>query len=299
MSLRAIDLRHLGREGIICTFLDLEGEPTLIDPGPSTTYTRLRAGLAEHGLEVRDLRHVLLTHVHMDHAGSAGQLAADNPAIAVHVHLDGLPHLADPARLIATSRAIWGEAAPLLWGEMKPVPVEALRPWVRGADSPHPVPGMRAVPTPGHIGHHVAYLRELDGTLLVGDALGVVLSYSAPTHPKCPPPAVNVEQWRASLTELRALGAERAAFTHFGIHADVVERTYRLEDALSGLESRVAGAVAGERGADDARSFREQTRAALARHLSPDLVTRYLGAFDPANDWSGMEAYVRHRASAL
>ena len=299
MSLRAIDLRHLGRDGMICTYLDLEGEPTLIDPGPSTTYTRLREALAEHGLAVRDLRHVLLTHVHMDHAGVAGHLAADNPDLAVHVHLDGLPHMADPTRLIATSQEIWGAAAPVLWGDMKPVAVEALRPWVPGADAPHPVRGKRAIPTPGHIGHHVSYLHEDDGTLLVGDSLGVVLSYAAPTHPKCPPPAVDVEQWRSSLADMRALGAERAAFTHFGIHADVALRTHRLEDALGELESRVLGAVAGREAEDDAASFREQTRAALSRHLSLDVVTRYLQAFDPVNDWHGMELYVRQRASAL
>jgi glyoxylase-like metal-dependent hydrolase (beta-lactamase superfamily II) len=299
MSLRAIDLKHLGRDGLICTYLDLEGEPTLIDPGPSTTYTRLRDGLAEHGLGVRDLRHVLLTHIHMDHAGSAGYLAADNPDLAVHVHLDGLPHMADPSRLLAASRDIWGEAAPILWGEMKPVPVEALRPWVPGADAPHPVKAFRAIPTPGHIGHHVAYLYERDGTVLVGDSLGVVLSYGAPTHPKCPPPAVDLEKWRGSLAELRALGAERAAFAHFGIHADVAGRTHRLEEALGELESRVLHAVSRQEGDADANAFHEESRAALERHLSHDLVTSFLRAFDPVNDWHGMERYVRHQEHAL
>jgi glyoxylase-like metal-dependent hydrolase (beta-lactamase superfamily II) len=299
MSLRAIDLKHLGQDGMICAFLDLEGEPTLIDPGPSTTYTRLREGLAEHGLAVRDLRHVLLTHVHMDHAGSAGHLAADNPELAIHVHLDGLPHMADPSRMIAASRSIWGEAAPLLWGEMKPVPVDALVPWVPDAGTPHPVRGMRAISTPGHIGHHVAYLREADGSLLVGDSLGVVLSYGAPTHPKCPPPAVDLEKWRASLTQIRALGAERAAFTHFGIHADVVPRTHQLEEALGALEGRVLRAVEAGGAEADAVAFRDESRIDLARHLSRDMVTRYLDAFDPVNDWHGMEGYVRHRASTL
>jgi glyoxylase-like metal-dependent hydrolase (beta-lactamase superfamily II) len=299
MSLDPIDLLHQDVAGMICTFLRLDGGPTLFDPGPSTTLPRLRAALAERGLGVRDLRHLVLTHVHMDHAGSAGELVAENPSLAVHVHLDGLPHMANPARLVAASREIWGDAADVLWGTMRPVPLDALRPWVPGSGGPGPVRNARPVATPGHIGHHVAYLLEDEGTLVVGDCLGVVLGETAPTHPKSPPPAVDLEAWRASAAEIRALGAERAAFTHFGFHGDVARRTHRLEEELGALEARVLRAIDGVEETEDQHAFREETRAALAPHLPAALLRHYLESFDPANDWRGVERFVRHQASTI
>jgi glyoxylase-like metal-dependent hydrolase (beta-lactamase superfamily II) len=299
MTIHPIDLHHRGRQGMICSFLLLDEEPTLVDPGPSTTLRQLRTGLAEHGLRVRDLRHVLLTHVHMDHSGSTGHLVAEHPGLAVHVHLDGLPHMADPSRLVAASRAIWGDDLDVFWGEMRPVPVDALRPWVPGSGGRHPVRSVRPLATPGHIGHHVAYLHEADGTLLVGDSLGVLLAEDAPTHPKSPPPAVDLEAWRATLAEVRGLGVERAAFAHFGIHQDVATRTYRMEAALADLEGRVLDALDADDAEERARAFREDTRVEMEAQLPADLVQRYIETFDPVADWHGMERYVRHQASTL
>jgi glyoxylase-like metal-dependent hydrolase (beta-lactamase superfamily II) len=284
---------------MICAYLLLEDEPTLFDPGPSTTLPALRAGLAELGLTVGDLRRVLLTHVHMDHAGVTGHLVAENPALAVHVHLDGLPHMADPRRLLAATRSIWGDAMDGYWGDMRPVPVDALRPWVPGTGETHVGRRVRPRPTPGHIGHHVAYLYEGDGTLVVGDSLGVVLGPGAATHPKSPPPAVDLEAWRSSLADLRALRAERAAFSHFGLHGDVEGRTHRLEEALADLEIRVLHAVAEGDPEERALAFRETTRAELEQALPGELVRRYIETFDPVADWHGMEMYVRHQASAF
>jgi glyoxylase-like metal-dependent hydrolase (beta-lactamase superfamily II) len=299
MTLDPIDLLHQGVEGMICAFLALDGEPALFDPGPVTTLPRLRAALAERGLAVRDLRHLVLTHVHMDHAGSVGELVAEHPDLAVHVHLDGLPHMADPTRLVAASRQIWGDAADVLWGTMRPVPHDALRPWVPGARGRGPLRGVRPLATPGHIGHHVVFLIESDGTLVVGDALGVVLADRAPTHLKSPPPAVDLDAWRASVAEIRALGAERAAFTHFGFHSDVSARTHRLEEELEALEARVLDAIDRDETDRDARDFRDETRSAMQPHVSGALLRHYLESFDPVNDWHGVERYVRHQASTI
>jgi glyoxylase-like metal-dependent hydrolase (beta-lactamase superfamily II) len=207
--------------------------------------------------------------------------------------------MANPARLIAASREIWGAAADVLWGTMRPVPHDALRPWFPGARGPDPLPAVRPFATPGHIGHHVAYLLEHHGTLVVGDALGVVLADAAPTHPKSPPPAVDLEAWRASVAELRTIGAERGAFTHFGFHADVRARTERLEEELGGLETRILRAIDRDEVDEGARAFSDDTRAALAPHLPDALLRHYLESFDPVNDWRGVERYVRHQASTL
>ena len=110
---------------------------------------------------------------------------------------------------------------------------------------------------------------------------------------------MDLEAWRASAADIRALGAERAAFSHFGFHDNVAGRTRRLEDELAALETRVLRAIDRDKETEDARAFREETRAALAPHLPDDLLRHYLESFDPVNDWHGVERYVRHQESTI
>ena len=295
MSVHTIDLLHLDLEGLIASYLILDGEPTLLDPGPASTLPRLRAGLAERGMGIADLRHLLLTHVHLDHAGTVGHLVAENPRLQVHVHLDGAPHLSDPERLVASTRRTFGAAHDALWGEVHPVPRESLRVWEPKARAP--LRSVRPFPTPGHVDHHLAYLHEGVGTLFTGDALGIVLAPAAPTYAPTPPPAIDLAAWRSTLTEMRSLGAERAAIAHFGLHDDVAARTYLLEEALDRLEARVREALRADRTEEDARAFDQETRASLARVRPCAWVDRYFEVFSPANDWRGMERFVRTRST--
>jgi len=120
---RPIDLRHLGHERVIASYLvDTDDGLALHDCGPSTTVDALKAGLAERGLELRDLRHLLLSHIHLDHAGATGVLVREHPALQVHVSELGAPHLIDPARLEASARRLYGDSFDTLWGELAPVP---------------------------------------------------------------------------------------------------------------------------------------------------------------------------------
>jgi glyoxylase-like metal-dependent hydrolase (beta-lactamase superfamily II) len=159
---------------------------------------------------------------------------------------------------------------------------------------------VRALPTPGHIGHHLAYLNEGDGTVFTGDALGIVLAPAAPTHTPTPPPAVDLAQWRRTLVALRGLGAERAAVAHFGLHPDVAARTHQLQDALDRLEARVRKALAahdgGSRAEQDARAFHEEAQAALARVAPADWAERVFAVFRPDNDWRGVQRWVETSA---
>ncbi len=164
-----IDLVHLGNERTIASYLlDTEDGPALFDCGPSTTVDALKAGLADAGLALTDVRHLLLSHIHLDHAGAAGTLVREHPGLQVHVSAIGAPHLVDPSRLEQSARRLYGESFDVLWGELTPVPEKNIH--IVGDR----VLGLDCFPTQGHASHHVSYL-DADGTLYAGDAAGVRL----------------------------------------------------------------------------------------------------------------------------
>ena len=293
-DLLALDLEHQGVPGAICAYVLAGDEPAVIDPGPSTTLATLERKLREAGLALEDLRHVVLTHVHLDHAGATGHLAARVPRLLVHVHRDGAPHLADPERLMASTRRTFGDAHDLLWGEVDPVPADRIRAWEPGIRGP--LRRLRAFPTPGHIGHHLAYLDEGLGVLFSGDSMGIVLGEDAPTHPPTPPPAVDLAAWARTLESLAPLGPERVGVTHFGLHERFESRRVELLERLRELEARVREALrAGNEG--DAAAYEEDVREAQARHLPRERVDRYFDTFAAATDWAGVRRYLEKRAT--
>lgn len=265
-------------------------EPVLVDPGPTPVLPRLKETLEQIGLPLREIRHVALTHVHLDHAGSTGHLVREHPHVTVHVHEDGAPHMADPERLVASTRRTFQESHDRLWGTVLPVPADRIRPWrPREARGPG---GLRGIPTPGHIGHHVAWLDERDGLMFVGDSLGIVLGDDTPTHPPTPPPAVDLLEWFGTLDEIDAIGPERAAVTHFGIHGKVPARTAELRERLRALALRVEEALAQGRAEEDAESFDAESRALMAETIPRERVDAYLDVFSAANDYRGVQRYV-------
>src|SRR5438876_7122936 len=185
MALEPIDLHHLGRERVIASYLlDTDDGPALFDCGPSTTIGALKAGLAERGLSLTDVRHLLLSHIHLDHAGAAGTLVREHPALQVHVSPIGAPHLVDPSRLEKSARRLYGDSFDVLWGSIEPVPVDNIR------EVGDRVVGLECFPTPGHASHHVSCL-DGDGTLYAGDAVGVRIQPARHILPQAPPPDVN------------------------------------------------------------------------------------------------------------
>src|SRR5438034_7222454 len=167
-----MDLHHEGAERVIGVYLlETEDGLALQDCGPSTCITALKTQLAERGLVLADLRHLLLSHIHLDHAGATGTLVREHPGLHVHVSEIGAPHVVDPSRLEASARRLYGDDFDRLWGELVPVPEENVE--VVGAR----VLSMEAWPTPGHASHHVTYLAE-DGTCFSGDVTGVVIAPS-------------------------------------------------------------------------------------------------------------------------
>jgi len=223
---RLIDLEHLGRERVIGSYLLPEEEPALVDCGPASCLPALRAGLAAEELEVVELRHLVLTHIHLDHAGAAGILVRENPELLVHVSEIGAPHLVDPTRLERSARRLYGEDFDRLWGPLLPVPEENVR--VVGER----VLGLEAFSTPGHASHHVSYLTS-DGSCLSGDAAGVRIPPSHYVAPVSPPPDIDVEAWERSLDAIAERRPERLCLPHFGIVDDPQAHVERCRSALS------------------------------------------------------------------
>jgi glyoxylase-like metal-dependent hydrolase (beta-lactamase superfamily II) len=250
--LELIDLHFASAPQAIGVYLvDTDDGPALFDCGPSSTLETLEAGLAAHGLALTDVKHLLLSHIHLDHAGAAGSLVRRSPGLTVWVSPIGRAHLIDPSRLERSARRLYGDMFDPLWGELAPVPEEN----VRVADGD--VLGWDAFPTPGHASHHVSYLR--DGTLLAGDAAGVRIPDTAYVRPVCPPPDITVEGWHETIEEIRRRRPERLALIHFGVHEDVGAHLDRLESELD----RWAGRVGGGMSQDD---FVATARADLGEH---------------------------------
>jgi glyoxylase-like metal-dependent hydrolase (beta-lactamase superfamily II) len=212
-----LDLHHQGAERVIGAYLvETDDGPAVFDCGPSSCVEALKARLRERGFELEDVRHLLLSHIHLDHAGAAGVLVREHPALQVHVSEVGAPHLADPSRLEASARRLYGDAFDELWGELAPVPEANLR--VVGDD----VLGLACFPTPGHASHHVCYLGA-DGTLYAGDAAGVRIHPHRAVLPPTPPPEFDLDAWLRTLDEIERRRPARLALVHFGV-ADDVER---------------------------------------------------------------------------
>jgi glyoxylase-like metal-dependent hydrolase (beta-lactamase superfamily II) len=239
-----LDLRHHGRERVIAAYLvQTEDGLALNDCGPTTCVPELKARLAERGLELSDVRHLLLSHIHLDHAGAAGVLVREHPELQVHVSEIGAPHLIDPSRLEASARRLYGDEFDTLWGELAPVPEGN----VVVVDAQ--VVGLECFPSPGHASHHVCYL-DGDGTLYAGDAAGVRILPSSFVLPPTPPPEVDLEAWATTLDELERRSPERLALIHFGVAEDPQRHLGELRRRLADWSERVRDGVGEEQFAE-------------------------------------------------
>jgi glyoxylase-like metal-dependent hydrolase (beta-lactamase superfamily II) len=284
MTAEPIDLLHGATPRVIGSYVvDTDDGPALFDCGPTTCIPHLKAGLAERGLDLTDIRHLLLSHIHLDHAGAAGVLVRQNPWLQVHVSEVGAPHVVDPSRLESSARRLYGRAFDELWGELAPVPSENVH--VVGDE----VVGLACFPTPGHAWHHVSYLHS-DGTLYAGDAAGVRIPPGRFVMPPCPPPELDLEAWEQSIEEIERRAPGRLALVHFGVADDVQEHIAALRDTLRTWAGRV------EDGMDEA------TFVAAARfdvtQVDPELADEYDRAAPYWHHFRGLERYWRKRREA-
>jgi glyoxylase-like metal-dependent hydrolase (beta-lactamase superfamily II) len=220
-----IDLLHLSQPRALAAYLAPGPEPTLIDCGPTSCLPALERGLADRGLSVGDIRHVLLTHIHLDHAGAAGALVALNPKLQVHVSPVGAPHLLDPSRLERSSRRLFRDDFDRLWGPILPVSAANLR--VLGKRTL----GFECFATPGHAIHHTSFL-DRHGNCFTGDVTGVRIAPSKYVAPATPPPDIDLPAYARSLAAIEARQPERLCLSHFGIFGDVRAHLARMRAGL-------------------------------------------------------------------
>jgi glyoxylase-like metal-dependent hydrolase (beta-lactamase superfamily II) len=275
---RAIDVMHLGRDRVICAF---EREGLIVDPGPASCSDTLVAAL---GPIVP--RALLLTHVHLDHAGASGVLCRRFPELVVYVHERGAAHLVDPAKLLRSAGRLYGEDMERLWGEVAPVPAERVRA-LRGGEA---VEGLRVAYTPGHASHHVCYLDEATGDAYVGDVAGVRIPPYENTLAPTPPPDIDVEVWLDSLDLVAGWAPQSLCLTHFGRIADVADQLERMRAALLGAAD--AARVESE------ERFMARIEDELRETTDPDAVERYVQAAPPDQLYMGLARYWRKRAEA-
>jgi glyoxylase-like metal-dependent hydrolase (beta-lactamase superfamily II) len=294
-----IDLHFQGRTRAIATAV-LRGPQglTLIDPGPSSCLPVLEDGLARLGGTLRDVRLILLTHIHLDHAGATGSIAARVPHVQVGVHERGAPHLITPARLIASATRLYGDRMETLWGAFEPVPAGQVRVLTGGERldvGGHPI---RVAYTPGHAVHHVSYLDESDGTAYVGDTAGVrvVGDY---TIAATPPPDIDLELWDQSLATIDGWNPTSLLLTHFGTVAAARPHVAGFREVLArtadiARESLSQGESDEERAAVFVSRMRTEARTQLSE---PEAATLELAApFEQI--WAGLARYWRKRDAA-
>ncbi len=276
-----IDLLHAGVERCIGSYpLATSAGLALFDVGPASTLPALEAGLASRGLGLDDVEHVLLSHIHLDHAGAAGAIVRNHPHVQVHVSEIGAPHLVDPSRLEASARRLYGDSFDSLWGELVPVPAGNVH--IAGDE----VLGLEAFPTPGHASHHVSYL-DRDGTLYSGDAAGVRVAPARFVLPPLPPPEVDLEAWEQTLAETERRGPTRLALVHFGVFDDVQSHLGRLRDAIHRWAEWVAHGM-------DEETFCAAARADIAES-DPNDADHFAGIVPFWHCYRGLERYWRKR----
>jgi glyoxylase-like metal-dependent hydrolase (beta-lactamase superfamily II) len=294
-----VDLDFLGRPEIIATAI-LHGPSgvALVDPGPSTTLGNLTASLEKKGIRFGDVRQLLLTHIHLDHAGATGSILEKHPHIEVIVHGRGAPHLADPSKLLASAGRLYAQDMDRLWGEVKPVPSKHLH-VVEGGETLSIVGReIKIEYTPGHASHHVSYLDVTSRVAFVGDTAGIRRGSGTYVMPPTPPPDIDLEAWRASEQKILAWDPDTLFLTHFGPYHGARQHFQAMFENIEGW-SRIARRLLADASLSDderQRRFIEETFLDLRRQVGETEAAGYTKAGGLNYSWQGLARYWKKRS---
>lgn len=242
-----IDLGFQGRREIISAWLLEQREGfSLIETGPTSSLENLRAALGTLELQIGDIQNILLTHIHLDHAGAAGPMALENPDVQVYVHPFGAPHLIDPSKLISSATRIYQDQMDTLWGAILPIPEQQVVVFEDGGVLPLGGRNLEVMFTPGHAWHHVALYEEATGDMFTGDVGGIRMPGESFISMPTPPPDLDPAAWRTSISAMQQRRPKRLGLAHFGLYDNADAQLAVLEANLStvmaiGEASFVAG----------------------------------------------------------
>ena len=294
-----VDVRHLGNPHVIAAaVLDTGSGLAIVDPGPESTLANLLGALEAGGRSPGDIRYLLLTHIHLDHAGATGAMVRRHPGLEVYVHERGATHLADPTKLLASAERLYGAEMQRLWGEFVAVPPVNLRPLQGGERLRLGQAALEVAYTPGHASHHVSYLHGPTGTAFVGDTAGIRISGRDYLFPPTPPPDIDLDLWGASLDRLAQWQPKRLFLTHFGPAATVGSHLAEMRERLVEWSERVRASLS-EPGDDASRAaaFVRQVGDDVRHHLPADEAQRFEQGAGLTFCWYGLARYWRKRLS--
>ena len=273
-SVITLDLNFQGgKEAIAAYAVPHSSGVVLVESGPGSTLPALETALAEHGYFLSDVTHVLLTHIHLDHAGAAGWFSQNGAD--VYVHPVGAPHMLNPEKLLASAARIYGDKMDTLWGEFLPVPEERLK--IPGDAEEIVIGKLRFLPvnTPGHAEHHYAYIFE--DLCFSGDIGGVRIPGFPYLRLPMPPPELHLEKWRESIKRLQSLGFGRIAPTHFGVFDDADWQLAEILDSLDAVARWLEEVMPAAPEAEELREMLTEWMADQARQkgLSEDVIESF------------------------
>lgn len=292
-----LDLQFRGQSRLIaCAILETDRGLVLIDPGPSSTLHTLESALQPIG-GLSAVQDVVLTHIHLDHAGCVGWLAARVPEVTIHVHPTGAHHLVRPDRLIQSARRIYAERMDQLWGVILPVPEPQVN--IVEDDMRLNLDGriLQAHYTPGHASHHIAWLEEQSGLAFVGDAAGLRIEGANHIIPVAPPPDIDVLLWEKSLSRLERQNPNQLFLTHFGVIDDASAHLMEMRTRLHAWADTVRCSMEGSTESDFelAESFHRSEMKKMRSLVESPFQGPYNYMGQPRESWIGLARYWRKK----
>ena len=294
-----VDLNFLGRPAIIATaILHSTAGVALVDPGPGSTLATLEQELATKGIRLDDVRQLLVTHIHLDHAGSTGAIVERHPSIEVFVHERGAPHMVDPSKLLSSAGRLYGQDMDRLWGEMRPLAADRVRVLQGGETLSIAGREIQVEYTPGHASHHVSYFDSASRVAFVGDTAGIRRGSGAYVMPPTPPPDIDIEAWRASQQKILSWDPDTLFLTHFGpVHGARQHMQAMFENMAEW--SRIVRRLLADGTLDDAgrqQRFTDEAAQILRQRVGQDQAEGYMRAGGLNYSYQGLARYWQRHA---
>jgi glyoxylase-like metal-dependent hydrolase (beta-lactamase superfamily II) len=299
-GLGLVDVNFQGHPRVIgACVIETDAGLAIVDPGPTSTLPTLQKKLRAAGADVQEVRMLLLTHIHLDHAGASGTLVHQNPRIQVYVHERGAPHMVDPAKLLNSATRLYGSDMDRLWGRFDPVPKDNVNVLVGSERLDFGNVRVDVAYTPGHASHHVSYFDPSSGVAFVGDTMGMRIANAPFIYPPTPPPDIDIDLWTESIERIMTWKPERLFITHFGLSDGLEDHVSEFHARLTAWSERVRASLK-EDGDDDtkAATFARDVDAELRRVVADEVAAQYTLGGPPEQCWMGLARYWRKRSAS-